>query len=70
MSLSHVADVHDVQTRVDKSRHRAAHEIDHHLAGRRGLEIMIAHGRCRIYGHHESIPDSSATRSASNFDRL
>ena len=49
MAEGDIAHIDHVKAGIDKSRHGAIQEIHHDLAGGRRFEIVIAHGRRRVY---------------------
>jgi hypothetical protein len=52
VAARHVAYVHDVEPGVEAGHHAAAHEIDDHLPGRRGLDVPGADRCGGIHDHH------------------
>ena len=52
MPLGAVARVHHVQPGIDESGHAAVQKIEHDLARRRGLHIVVAHWGGGVHNHH------------------
>src|ERR1035437_7375694 len=52
VALRGIADVHNVEPGIDEGRHVAIQEVEHDLARRGGLDVVIAHRGGRIHNHH------------------